>query len=318
MLYKTEALADLFDVTPPPYLVEGLIRKHTLTLFSSEPHVGKTMFMLYLAMCMENKIKVLDTFDVLINTSSIFIGVDSPRWDIAVQAQKIKRGLGLTDAQVAMMDSRILPRGVKPKPDIMDPNFLDWLKELTDTYQTDTIFIDTIRRVHHRNENDSSEMSEVMERLEEFVDKGRATIIMSTHTSKPIGVERSSLYSVRGSTVIAGSADFHYSMGLNKKGQIVFDGTSKRRGENRAKGYMLLEYVEKDGGLKIQVIEEDAVADPTQELVFKALTSGPKTAPQLVSETNGSYWAVQKALRSLRGKGRIKKVERGLWSLASL
>jgi len=295
--------------------VEGLIRKNTLTLFSSEPHVGKTMLMLYLAMCMEHKIKVLDTFDVNINTSSVFIGVDSPKWDLAVQSQKIKKGLGLTAAQTAMMDSRVLGRGVRPKPDIMHPDFVDWLKELAETYHIDTIFIDTLRRVHHRNENASDEMSEVMERLESFVDEGRATIIMSTHTSKPIGVARSALYAVRGSTVIAGSADFHYSMGLNKKGQIVLDGTSKRRGENRAKGVMLLEFEEKDGAIRIKVLDSGE-SNPVEELVLKELATGPQSAIYLKENTGGSYWAVQRALKALHNSGKVIKIERGIWSLA--
>ncbi len=316
MSYPTEPLRDLLKVVPPPYIIDGLIRKHTITLFSAEPHVGKTMMMLDLALSMEFGIKFLDTFDVSIRTSSIFIALDSPRWDVSLQLQKLKRGHGINDADAAMMDSRVLCRGVKPRPNLMHPSFVEWLKELSEAYGTTVIFIDTLRRLHNRNENASDEMGEVMERLESFVDEGKATIIMSTHTSKPTGAERSALYSVRGSTVIPGSADFHYSMGLNKKGQIVFDGTSKRRGENRTYGAMLLEFVESNDGLKIQVV--DTPDNPTVEKVFKELLTGPKTAKELVPATGGSYHSVQRALRTLQKSGRIQKVERGIWRLSSL
>jgi RecA-family ATPase len=315
MLYRTEPLSDLLQVVPPPYLIDGLIRKNTITLFSSEPHTGKSMIMLYLALCMEHGKQVFDTFDVSIRTSSIYIAMDSPRWDIASQIQKLSRGLGLTPGDIAMMDSRILCRGTKPKPNVMDAGFVDWLKELSESYQIDTIFIDTLRRVHHRNENASEDMSEVMERLEAFVDQGRATIIMATHTSKGMGFERSSLYSVRGSTVIPGSADFHYSLSLDKNKNIVFDGTSKRRGENRSAGHITLAFRESNNGLRIELVDQPD--EPTAELVFKELLTGPKTAQQLVPATGGSYHSVQKALKKLSDAGRVRRIERGVWSLCS-
>lgn len=268
---------------------------------------------------METGKKVFDKFDIPMRTSSIYIGLDSPKWDIAGQVRKLGKGLNITEGDYGMMDSRILFRGSKPRPNIMDPAFFDWLGELRQEHGIDTVFIDTFRRLHDRNENDSGEMGAVMERLEDLVDKQKATIIMATHTSKPAqGVVQSALYETRGSTVIPGSADYHYGLRLSKQNYVLLNGTAKRRGGSRREGWLTLELKDlPDGGLGIQIVPEEASTegDSGNSAILDALGTSPTplTAPRLCELTGLTYSKVDHALRRLAKEGKITKVGRGLW-----
>lgn len=315
---KTISVEELAAVPAPPYLIEGFLRKHTITMLSSEPHTGKTMMMIDMLLCMEQGIKLFNTFDVVERSSSLFIGRDSPKWDIAGQIRKLSLGHGIQTSDLAMFDSRFITRK-DARVTIFDAGFLDLLKEMQQEHGIKNIFFDTQRRVHNANENDSGEMGAVMEVLERLVDDHGFTIIFSTHTSKPMGVTRSTNYSARGSTVISGSVDFHYSMSLNSKEQIVLNGVSKRRGESRGKGNMLLEMKDlPGGGLQILPVESTAASVPLSEKIMQALALKPDgmSAPELSQATGISYWTLQKLLTQLSVAGSIKRLKRGVWALS--
>ena len=176
MSWTTQSLVDLLDIQPPPYLVDGFLRQHTITMVSSEPHLGKTMLMLDLAICMETKTKFLDTFEVPINSSSVILAQDSARWDVAIQFQKLVKGHQLTPQQVAMFDSRIMTRSSKA-PRLFDSQFGPWCKMMREEHSCDVIMFDTHRRFHDANENDSGEMSDVMGVFERLVDDFGMTVV---------------------------------------------------------------------------------------------------------------------------------------------
>lgn len=313
--YKTQNLADLLSIKPPPYLVDGFLRQHTITLLSSEPHVGKTMLMLDLAICMETKIKYLKTFDVSINSSCIFLAQDSPKWDIASQFQKLHAGHELTKKSTQMWESRIMTRD-KTRPRLFDPHFVPWAKEVKEEHTADVMFFDTHRKFHDANENDSGEMSSVMEVFERLVDEVGMTIVFSTHLAKPSGVERSGNYAVRGSTVIPGAVDYHYQLRLSKEGYILLNGTEKRRGESRATGSLAFEMKPHNGGLIIVPVEQSVLTD-SPVMTALAVKNEPMTAMEICQVTGLSYYNVQNHLRNLSASKRIKKVERGKWQLWS-
>jgi hypothetical protein len=322
-MYDSEPLGKLLDVKPPPFLIEELLRKNTITLLASEPYTGKTLIMLYWALCMESGKKVFDKYQIPVRTSSMFLALDSPRWDIALQLQKLSVGLNLTSADYAMMDSHILTRGKIPRPQLLDPKFGEWLCELRDEKEIDTIFIDTGRQIHSKNENSSDEMGTVMEKMQELVDKEQLTIIVAAHDGKPGLTPKSALYRVRGSTVIPGSVDYHYSLGLNKHDQIIFDGTAKRRGGGRRQGHLLLELKDlPNEGLGIAIVEEQQDAETqnvSEELVLGALASDTQLpAPQIVEKSGLSYNVVQKVLAKLLDEGKVERPARGVWKLASV
>jgi len=315
-IYHSRTLQALTEIEPPPYLVDGFLRRETLTLFTSGPYTGKTMLMLDLMLSMEGSLKYLETFDIVSPSSCLYIGLDSPKWDLSGQLKKLALGHELGPDKLSMFDSRVIGRR-DSKIKITDPALPDYLRWLKETYTIDVLFIDTIRRFHDGNENDSLEMGQMMERLEGLVDDHHFTIIMSTHTAKPTGTDRSINYSARGSTVIPGSVDFHYHLSRNRKGQLILNGSGKRRGESHGEGSLLLEFKDLPGPA-LRILPVDDTVPPTSggADVLEVLASGPKTAPELVAATGQSYWKVQKELAHLLANHRVQRVSRGTWALS--
>lgn len=312
--YKTLTLSELAQEEPPPYIVDGFLRKHTITLLSSEPHVGKTMLMLDLMLCMETRAKFLKTFDVPIAASSIFIALDSPKWDIAGQLKKLALGHGIDPLDMAMWDSRILTRK-EARLTIFDAKVLDWLKDIRST-GIDVLFIDTHRRIHTANENDSGEMSAVMNQIERFVDVLGFTVVISTHVGKPMGVDRSVNYQVRGSTVISGSIDYHYSLKAGKNDTIIVNGVSKRRGESKGSGDVHLKFTDHPGGA-LTIDPLPSSQNEAEAALIEVLSNGPMTKAEAGLASGLSYWKVQKALTNLLAANRIRQREDKKWELSS-
>lgn len=312
-VYKTQNLAKLLQIEPPPYLIDGFLRQHTVTALSSEPHVGKTMLMLDMMLCMETKHKFLDTFDIKRNSSTIFLAQDSARWDVALQFQKLVRGHELQPKQISMFESRILLRDHGACPRLSDPKFGPWLESMRLEHGADIVMFDTHRKFHNANENDSGEMSLVMNVFEELVDKYGMTVVFATHVGKPGMVERSTNYTIRGSTVIAGSVDYHYQL-RNVKGYIGLDGTAKRRGEYKAKSDdLLFEMKPHNNGLLILPVAKQL----TQSPVLTAIQNGADTAIRIAKATGMSYYDVQNHLRNLKISGKVTNPKRGIWAASS-
>lgn len=312
---NSRKLDELANIPEPPYLIDGFLRQHTLTLLSSEPHVGKTMFMLDMMLCMEKKLTYLKTFDVVSPSSCLFLGLDSPKWDLASQLRKLAVGHQISGYDLELFDSRAICRR-DAKILITDNTFVEYAQYMRQLYGIDVLFIDTLRRVHSHNENDSGEMSYVMEKLESLVDDHGFTVILATHTAKPGLAERSTNYSARGSTVISGSVDFHYHLSLNRDGNVVLNGSAKRRGESKGSGDLIIKMVDLPGpGIVLEPIapaEQDA-----EPQILAALAHGKLTAKDLVDKTGIGYWKIQKSLTNLLAKGRIIRPSRGVWELAN-
>lgn len=86
--YKLRTVRDLFDIPPPPMLVDIVLPLHTLTGLTSAPGVGKTWLALELARAVATGTKFLGQFQSRMG-NVLFVGQDASVHDYAQQLRKL-------------------------------------------------------------------------------------------------------------------------------------------------------------------------------------------------------------------------------------
>lgn len=91
---------------------------------------------------------------------------------------------------------------VGKRTDIFDSSFFGWVQQTAKG--TRLIIIDTLRRVHSEDENDSAKMSELLGKLEEIAKQERCAILFLHHTTKnaALGGQTDMQQASRGSSVL--------------------------------------------------------------------------------------------------------------------
>jgi hypothetical protein len=202
------SMSDVMTDQVPGFLFDGCFRDRSITVIVSPPHRGKTMLMLDMAICLDMEIPLFGKFQPIKGQEVFFIGCDAPSWDYGLQSRKLCIGHGLDQERRALLGiNGIWRRGVR----LTSPSFQNWLKRYRDEVGASILFVDSHRATHGLDENNSTEMIKVWDILCNMRDSGWS-IIMSHHTGKPRDVEIEDIYAGRGSTLIADSADFIYTL----------------------------------------------------------------------------------------------------------
>jgi RecA-family ATPase len=209
-------LSNVMNDEVPGFLFDGCFRNRSITVIVAPPHRGKTMLMLDMAICLDMEIPLFGKFAPIKGQEVFFVGCDAPSWDYGLQSRKLCIGHGLDqDRRNLLGINGIWRRGMR----ITSNRIQDWLKRWRDETGASILFIDSHRATHGLDENNSTEMVKVWDVLCSMRDAGWS-IIMSHHTSKPREAELEDVYAGRGSTLIADSADFIYTLAKRTRREI--------------------------------------------------------------------------------------------------
>lgn len=221
-----QKLAQLTHLKPPPFLFEGFARDNAITLISSEPHAGKTLLMLDMAICLDYRLPLFGRFAPIRPRRILILGGDAPDWDYGQQTLKLQLGKGMGQAQRDLCEvTGVFREGMK----LTDPFVLKWIDDYWHAQHFDVLMLDTLLTFHRANENDNQQMGAVMSILKSLRQKYNLAILIAHHTTKP---SRDSAatggYSARGASVIAGAIDFHFI--LKRKAKRIYLDCVKGRG----------------------------------------------------------------------------------------
>lgn len=194
-------------VQRPPALFHGLLPERTVTMISAEPFCGKTMLTLAMALSLDSGQPLAGKFTPRDRHRVLYLGQDAPTWDYAEQFRKLGRGMSVNPDLVEI--DFLLNEGGS----LTDRTFLAGLQAWHEEVGYSVIIFDTLAAFHDLDENDSRQMGAIMAILKKLRDKLACTVIFTHHTRKPSpdGVV-SANYAARGSSVIAGSIDFHIAL----------------------------------------------------------------------------------------------------------
>lgn len=303
-------------IPQPPELFEGFLLKRSLTMLVSQPGVGKTWLLWYLAMCGEEGLPLFGRFPPRdkYNRSLIF-ALDSSPWDVAKQCMKLSRGMGVKelDSYIQMRDRRI---------NLLEKQWQEWMVEFIKSTETSMLMIDTMRKASGLNLNDDREADIWMDLLDMIRSKTGCSIIFTNHVRKvQAGFMENPLDAGMGSRVLTGGCDF--VMMLNKlaskeiqltmpKGREDFEWEELRYklvhgGEAGARTTKLVPMASR-ADVYAQLLEAMPLGEVTREWLADAAMSLVKITDKAVAAK-----LVDNFLQKYKKEGVIFSPARGLW-----
>lgn len=182
----------------------------SVSLFG-DPKVGKSFLAIGVAEAVADSM-VEDYLGLPIDTHGrvLYVQLDTPRnlWKTGY--------ISIVKAAQAQKDIYIIDRqmGDLPKQfDIREPNCTKWLRDEVDRVEPVLVIIDTVRRMHRGNENESDTMAVVHDSF--IAACAPAAILYLTHKKKPQQGDSGS-GSIRGSSGFAGAVDALVNMAKTK------------------------------------------------------------------------------------------------------
>lgn len=233
---KVERVDRLVKAQRPEMLIDRVLARQGVALVAATPYTGKTFLALEAMRAVVEAKPFLGHFPVARPGNVLYLGNDSPDWDIASQFEKL---IGLPDPKTHDVGRLIEETDIGSYGFIFEPGFMlntsedaervidaarrqSSIRDLTyyfdeERYRavrgTDLIVIDTLRSVHGFEENDNTGMQHVMNLLRYIANQTKAAVLALHHFNK--GTKESpqaSLERLRGATAIGGAADSVFAL----------------------------------------------------------------------------------------------------------
>lgn len=234
----------------PGMLIEGLVAEKSILLIAGEPFTGKTMMALELAIGVASGTTAFGR--PARQGRVVYLGMDSPKWDLARQARKMLKGKGIEAEKVQDElwfhwgpPERVL-NGVREAE-----KAIAQLRELG----AEMLIVDTLRKAHLHEENTSMGMAVVTDMARAIADEGVALVLLH-HLAKP-KEGTSKLYQTRGSTVLPGSVDVQWSVSRTGPDWLTVDVPKARVGSSASFGIRM-----EQAGDGVRLIRAQALAGP--------------------------------------------------------
>ena len=215
--YEGETLAELYKVKFPDleWLADHLIPLGGLTAVTGAPKSFKTFFLQDLAVSVATGKPFLGKFPVATGRI-LFVDEENPRRTTV----KRFKGMGMSSSENIVILAR---KGVH-----MDkPKSVEALLRYVDKLQPRLIIIDSLTKVHSKNENASNEMSDVFTEIKKFMREDRAVVIIHHHNKASRNDKRGEGSSIRGSSNIYAEVDAHLAIdrrGVDRNNIVVTQG----------------------------------------------------------------------------------------------
>ena len=324
---------DLLTLRPPPPIFTGLpLREDTLGVVTAPSFTGKTMFALDMAICMDFNLPLFGLYPPRRPSHrALYLGLDSPKWDLGGQLLKLMRGHGLPPEQRALFDTDLIIRqGIH----FTDPKFHEWLARYYDAYPFTVLIGDTYRKLKppHMAENSNDEATAFMAVAGDMRDKHPGMCFMLLHhVVKPTEVNRGDNDRAAGAGALIGSADWHISLRPKANGLYISYPKGRGGGSMPIKS-LVMEDIETQelnpDGTQAWGIKLAAPGATRNEIVLDALRAlhKPCTRKDIVASKElqqsydklddaQQYKLVDNALSDLSAQKKIRSVARGLWEV---
>ena len=188
----------------PDYIVDGLLVGGARMVLGGEPKKAlKTWLLMQMGLCIATGQDFLG-FKVPAAKRVLFYSGEEPRWRVQERLEKIGSGLGITD-----LDTPFFIAGDDVGQIRIDlTEHIDNLIELAKELKVDVVILEPFRRLHHAEENASSEIAPILDELTRLTRETGAAVVMSHHTVKN--------KEAKGAAALRGSGDLRswYDVGM--------------------------------------------------------------------------------------------------------
>ncbi|MFC1998833.1 AAA family ATPase [Chloroflexota bacterium] len=200
--YFPESLEELFDNPPkePEYIVNPFFPKGGVNMFLGESGAGKSWITMHLALCIASGNKFMGKYDVI--PGKVLI-IDEENALPLIFDRLCKLGLGMLSENQELSLSNILlleNNGIRVDD---EEHFAKLRSTIADT-KPSLVIMDSLIRIHSKDENSANEMSEVFHLIKKLKHQPDTTFVITHHLRKSGGPLK---LRGRGSGDIIGSPD---------------------------------------------------------------------------------------------------------------
>lgn len=311
-LYKPVPFAKMMDgPTTIEWIVDEVVPQTTTGIIAGEPGVGKTWIIMDMILAIASGVKWLGKYNtrvckiLVVDEENAHVLIRQRYLSLVWKYQKYGRLKNIDFLVGESVDITPLehPRkGMEPSSDYMK------LYNTVGEGEYDLVVFDSLTRVHHSDENDSSRMSAVFGYIKNMMDAFGVSCIFTHHFNKSRGHNNNRL---RGSSDILAFPDYVLRVetdrghnGIGHNGVVIEHGKS-RWGTNIGKLYARLE--DHESGNK------EIVRIKTQDLINAILTyvAVARTRSDIVEEMHrkglGEPSTVDRQLKELTKERKIFK-----------
>lgn len=156
------------------WLIKDIIPNEALVFISAPPKEGKSLFALYTSICLAKKSRFLGIYPVR-RAKVLYCSLEDHRSETKARARaflkgrRFPRNLYLSNANVITL-----------------PVEFQRLEKDIDILKPGVVVIDTLRRTHSLEENSSSDMSPILNKLRDLIRQYKITIIVIHHAGHKI------------------------------------------------------------------------------------------------------------------------------------
>ena len=186
----------------PEWIIDSLIPKHGLVAVAGPPESCKSYFTTYLGITVSRGERLFDQFPST-QTSVLLIDQENlPAW---IQ-QRLTQFQAELDLPLHIYADRSSPFNLEDQANFAQ--VIDYI----DAHQIGLVILDTLRLSHNRDENSSTDMKPVFERLKALAQK--AAVVFIQHHRKMERSQRDKVHGedMMGSMLIRGSVDYQLSI----------------------------------------------------------------------------------------------------------
>lgn len=324
-LYGPDLLSFLGDDEPEDdgseWIVKGLIASEAPGVIVGPPKAWKSLLMLYIAICIASGRKVFDRFDVRQGRVLVLEREDTAR-EARRRVWRLARGLG--------MDPRVLHESLRvdvASPFYFDvPADIDRLRRTLDAWPASVVFVDSLRRVHHGDENSSRDMQAVTTAWADLCTTYRVAIVALHHNRKAgaMGDSASAGERMRGTGDLFALVRHLLSVESKKKDRIsIVTADGNLAGLPEPFAFSILDGANDAGRATLRLdYQGDAATcadDSIERAVMKVLTDhGTLGLRALRDEVGGTATRVDAAVRRLAKANLITRLsERAPWRVVA-
>jgi len=328
-MLKTKNVRDIMAVPKPPMLIEGMLIKNGLHMFQSHSGTGKTFLALEMGIAVATGMPALGKFQVSNHGKVLYVGEDSPEWDVREQFKKLIHGKGIGVEHFDLpfeydAEGEIIPGSgpqfkfcINTGANLNSESAVDEIVDELEHGEYAFVILDTLSALNEGNENDNGWMNLIMKRIKRI--RSQAAVLIIHHTKKPGEYESPGTTGARGASAIGASVDGALSL-LAKQGAVQV-----RIAKQRAIRMVEFDYILESDDDQARLVIIDT-SDPASEALLKALSASGskgmerKAMLEIVRKTVSTAYSDQaianlwwKSMQHLISAGKVYKIKRGVY-----
>lgn len=273
------------------WIIEDLLPSGGSLNIYGKPKAGKSLAALQMAACISNA-NVPDFLGFPIHTHGrvCYLQLDTPRSIWALDMEH-----GIADLQLDFSDCFISDKELAPRPfNVLDPLTVAETEKHVKALEPIAVFVDTIRKTHDGDEDKSTVMKIVVERLQLAVPQA-ALVILSHNRKGTAGQEDDLMSGNRGSNYLAGEVDvvLRVAKKSKTKGQFTYEG--------RTIAEQKLDLLRTEHGF--WQVDDDSMRQKAFEILAKKGDRSERQLSRDLAESTGmNESTARKLIRELQGK----------------